>query len=62
MAKVLAPFALVWCAIKRVAYLVGHDDVREMYGDNPNNTSDEQRILDVAVRANAPYMDGGGGF
>jgi hypothetical protein len=43
----------VWQRLRGLAALVhGFDDVRQTYGDNPNETSEEARLTGLAVRNN----------
>jgi hypothetical protein len=60
----LKPVKYVWRRIWRFASLVhGYDDVRETYGDNPNNLPEEERLM---LRGAASNVVGGsstwGGF
>jgi hypothetical protein len=60
----LTPLRYAWQRVRRFAELVhGYDDVRETYGDNPNNLSEEHRL---AMRGAASNIVGGssnwGGF
>jgi hypothetical protein len=44
----------IWRGTRRLFSLVhGWDDVRETYGDNPNNLSDEERLTARAVASNS---------
>lgn len=43
-----------WRKVRALFSLIhGWDDVREIYGDNPNNLSDEERLTARAVASNS---------
>jgi hypothetical protein len=46
--------AAVWRKVRAVVALIhGWDDVRAVYGDNPNNLSEEERLAARAVVSNS---------
>jgi hypothetical protein len=45
--------------VRRLVSLIhDDDDVREVYGDNPNGLSDEERLAAHAVASNGVNMNG----
>ena len=53
MGAVLRVPKAVWRGLRRFASLVhNYDEVRAVYGDNPNGLSDEERLTAHAVASN----------
>jgi len=53
MGTVLRIPQIVWSRLSRLASLIhGYDDVRETYGDNPNDLSDAERLISRGFGSN----------
>lgn len=54
MRAVLRVPKAIWHGLRRLLSLIhGYDDVRAVYGDNPNGLSEEERLRAHAVASNS---------
>lgn len=57
MSALTRPFASVWARVRRLVSLIhGYDDLRETYGDNPNELSEDARQVYRAFGTNGVNM------
>ena len=52
----------LWRSVRGIVHQVrsGEDEMRAVYGDNPNHVSDEERIAGAAALNNLGNFGGGG--